>query len=101
MTLRGKLTAQIAIVINLAVERDHKASIVRNHGLVARVAGVNDRQASMTETDALSVLYRGRCPHAFIVATTMLDGCEHRADERFRILTYESGYSAHAIRRTR
>src|SRR5438045_1168441 len=73
MTFRGQLTTQLAIVINLAVERDHKPRIMRDHRFVARIAGVDDRQASMAQTDALSLIYRRRCPDAFIIATAMLD----------------------------
>ena len=55
-TFRGQLRTQLAIVINLAIERDYKPPVMRNHRFMARVAGVDDRQAPMTETSAPSII---------------------------------------------
>jgi hypothetical protein len=52
-------------------------------------AGVNDGQAAMTQTRAPSpVVNRVGSPNPFIVATTMLDGLQHRGDTLFGIGAY-------------
>src|SRR5437870_2541600 len=50
-----ELRAQFAIVVDLAVQRDYKTAISRQHRLMARTARVDDRQAAMTETNSMAV----------------------------------------------
>ena len=95
VALGSKFVAQLAIVVNLSVENNDQAAVVRKHRLVSGAAGIDDRQAPVTNTNAAPFSINGRGPHTFIVASAMLDCLQHRADVCFRILSYESGDAAH------
>ena len=49
-------------------------------------AGVDDGETAMTQSDSRPCLvYRFRCPNAFIVAAPMFDGLQHRGNALFGI----------------
>src|SRR6185312_4231771 len=86
VTLALQLFAQLAVVVNLAAEREDVTTIGGKHWLMAGVAGVDDGQATMTERHAAArVVNSVRSPNAFVVPTTMLDRLKHRADVSLRV----------------
>src|SRR5712664_3196045 len=56
MTFGGELFAQLAIVVNLSVQDHDEAPIVRQHRLMPRATGIDDRQTPMTDTNTLSCI---------------------------------------------
>ena len=49
----AKLAAQLLVVVNFAIEDQHKAPIVTHHGLVSIGAEIDDRQASLAKCNCL------------------------------------------------
>ena len=87
MTFGDQFFAQLAIIVNLAVENYDESAVMREHRLMSGAARIDDRKPAMTEAHALTcAIHRRRCPHTFIVAPAMLDSFQHRANTRVRIL---------------
>jgi hypothetical protein len=83
-----QLLAQLTIVVNLTAESNDIPTISGKHWLMTRSAGVNDCQTAMTQTCAPTRVVNGlRGPNTFVVATTMLDGLQHRTNASFGIET--------------
>src|ERR1044072_469606 len=83
---RFEARAQLSVVVNLPVERERVAAVLREHRLVARAARVYDGEPSVTQTRAPPLRVRRRASlHALVVAPSMLDGLPHRRDAELRV----------------
>jgi hypothetical protein len=88
--------AQLAEVVDLAVEGQREAAVVGEHRFVPGRARVDDRQAPVPQTRAAGVaLGRRRRPHALVVAPAMPDCLEHRAHAPHGLSPDDSGDSTH------
>ena len=82
MAQRGQRLAQGMVVVDLAVEGQHPASVGRDHRLVAFRAQVQDRQAPVRQHHP-----GGRIgPGAAVIGAAMGDGLAHAAAERLERL---------------
>ena len=88
--------AQLAVVVNLAVEGDREAPVGRRHRLVPRAARVDNRQPPVRQTrPPPCFVNRRRTPHALVVVPAVLDRLQHRADAALRVDGDETGDAAH------
>ncbi len=76
MALLLEIGAQLLEVVDLAVVRDDKRSIVVRHRLVRPIAEVDHLQAPVHQPDSVPR------PHARIVRASMLEGTDHAIEER-------------------
>ena len=96
MAARFKVSAQLAIVVNLAIENHRDAAVFIESGLFAGEE-IDDCEASHPERDAVIDKI------AFGVGTAMLHAIAHRAQQFFtavrrrcaRIEVGPTGYAAH------
>ena len=96
-----ELAAQLAVVVDLAVERDAEAPVGGGHRLRARLGQVDDREAPVGEADPLVIRDPQPCPvgaapdHVLPYAEELLP-----IDRRRRIAVgIDAGDAAHATRR--
>jgi hypothetical protein len=92
------LTANVAVVVDLAVVQEDEAAVVRGHRLRAIRAHVDDRQPQVAETQTLAFVY----PLARTVGPPMGDRAGHAACDAEQLVTRARGapapdsrYSAH------
>ncbi len=55
LACRGELVAQLAVVVDLAVEHDRQIAFPAVHRLIGAIADIDDRQTAVSETDAAVV----------------------------------------------
>src|SRR5689334_14568310 len=100
MSARAEFVAQLAIVVDFAVEGENEAAVGREHRLVAGGRRIDDGEAAMAQACRVSrIVDYIRNPDALIVATAMLDAREHRTNQRLRLKAYESSDTTHLDRR--
>src|SRR3954451_20200090 len=88
MTERAQLFAQLAVVVDLAIESECVAAVVREHRLVGGGTCGDDREPSMAQTRAaLRRIDLLGNPRPRIITPSMLNTREHRRDYRFRLST--------------
>src|SRR5436189_4278817 len=92
-----ELGAQLAIVVNLAVENNPRGAILIVNRLVAALE-IDDRQATHCQTDALTKI------EAVIVRPTVTNCAVHAGEKvainRRAIAAHNSGYPAHGVATT-
>src|SRR6185295_953334 len=96
MPARTKLIAEFAIVVDLAVEREDVAAIVREHRLMTTGRRIDNRKPSMPQTRTPSgrIDRRGN-PNTLIVTPAMLNALEHSANESLRLEPNNSSNPTH------
>ena len=92
MTARGEFLAQLAVVVDLAIEDDPDRSIFVADRLLAAVQ-VDDAQASHAQPDAITQV------HTFFIRPSMHQHLAHRADfvfkHRFAVKANDSSNATH------
>src|SRR5690348_3203818 len=98
MPARTQLLAQLAVVVDLSIEREDVAAIVRKHRFVTTGRSIDNRQPSMAQTRAPSgrIDRRGH-PNTLVVAPAMLDTFEHRLDQPFWFEAYNPRNPTHRL----
>src|SRR6185369_6700603 len=81
MPVRTQFISKLAIIVNLAIEREDVAAIMRDHWLMPAGRRINNRQPPVTQARTPpGRINRLRNPNTLIVTPAMLDRVEHRLD---------------------
>jgi hypothetical protein len=83
-----ELAAEVKVVIDLAVERQHKPTGGTGHGLVPRGGEVKNGQAAMDKSQAGDRI----TPDACVIGSTMGQGIRHGASARLQDFSGRGGW---------